>query len=923
MKRMLSVILTICMLAAFVPATSAADTQPNFTINYDISGDLAAACGGSAMSAPLNTINLAYTNGFYELGTVGTVTNWASSSDNFKAYGSGANTNIAMRRWYWSGVKVWVPMAGTYTLKVNYATGLAFSQNNMRVYWNAAGNKTGKVGEYKSPEGNYATDEKWNQQFITLSPTPFTATVTAAAPGYYYVAFEVDGTGDNIINGLYARASFASISLESGDGNGNAIVLGKIDAPFELNTTDNKTKTLSASGYLSQTREAVTFKYESSDNSVATVDENGLVTAVGAGEATITATSADDGDNVTVPLTTKVTVTDPTAYTITYDIAGTMSKYGMAKNSSNVQLHMASVKYLNTNGFFEYVAAYPTVNGTSSQAEYQSTGTIAMKYATSYLTFKIRVPYEGDYKLKVNHDRATRGGYVDVYIGNAKGEDFERVGSYDCYGTVAGYMGDGRTTVEDTAKLVKEDGTLGNEATFHLTAGEHTIKFANRKNELYTNPVAERGSIGTFKLIKGGSSNVLPMHGFATIARSNGVPVETLFNGETVTANAAVYTTDAKAAATATTLTSSNPAVLEVIDATTVKTVGAGTATVYADIEYNGTTYRAESNQILVTDPTVNGATVSFYADATADVDLVIEGLDYTQGEVAGEIEVETNRLVKLTAPTDIEGKIFRGWMRGSEDNGVWISNQASISVKLLTNTFLTAVYDAVENEDTATVEFWNWSGQYLGSKSVEKGTAFGAVEKPDVHELTGYEAAGWSVADNAIVSGLTRAVAQFNKKADMYKVTVPDGVTGATTGDYEFDTKVTLYSETPVYWKRDGKTIDYGTTYSFYVWDDTVITTSTVGNEGPKVILDKHDDYGTYMIEFDVGEEDAILEAGILFGNNPNVTSFDSKAVSARMDLSHGQFTAVANTTEGGATNAVGYIIYLDGHIARVIYTK
>ena len=102
------------------------------------------------------------------------------------------------------------------------------------------------------------------------------------------------------------------------------------------------------------------------------------------------------------------------------------------------------------------------------------------------------------------------------------------------------------------------------------------------------------------------------------------------------------------------------------------------------------------------------------------------------------------------------------------------------------------------------------------------------------------------------------------------------------------------------------------------------MITTSTVGNSAPKVILDKHADYGTYMIEFDKGEASnmRIVEAGILFGGNLSVDSFGSKAVASGKDLTHGQFTATPNG-EADATGAVGYIVYLDGGIVRVLYAK
>lgn len=917
MKRILSVILTICMMAAFVPAVSAADTaQPNFTIKYDVGGIMTKyqmwpASWGDVL-LHMADVKFNHTNGFFEYDYADPIVNNTLSS---VEYTYGTKTISINKNGGYITFKINVPKTGDYKLRMDHDLALQGAYVDVII----DGTTVGAYNCYNS-----AASKNWFGLTGSNNHTKSIAKVVNAETnelgedaifhldaGVRSITFKVKGTLP--ISASY-RGSIGTFELISGDGNGNAII-GSINDDIQLNA--RQTEQLTATGYLSSTCEAIEkFTYSSSSDSVATVDENGLITAVGAGTATITASAGTVN-----ALSTTVTVTDPTAYAVTYDIGGTMTKYGMQKQSWGAsKLHMSNVKYLHTNGFFEYVAANPTVNGTSDNAEYQpGTKTLAMNKTDGYVTFKIDVPYEGDYKLWMDHDLAKEGAFVDVVI------DETTVGTYNCYSASAAnnWFGTNNASnhTQSIAKVMGEGGVLGEEATFHLTAGEHTISFRNKAG--YPEATSKRGSVGTFKLIKGGSSNVLPMHGWATVSDSNGVPVTSLTNGDTATANAAVYTTDGVAAATATTITSSNPGVLAV-DGTTVTAVGAGKATISATVEYEGVPYAITSNEILVTDPAITTNTVSFYATTHgADVALTINDGEYAQDTSYGEIPANTT--VTLTAPTDIEGKTFRGWMRGSEDNGVWLTNANEISVTLVSNTFLTAVYDVAETENEATVEFWNWSGQYLGSKTVDKETKFGEVTEPDIHDLTGYEFAGWSVADNEIVSGLTRAVAQFTKSAGNYNVTIPENVGGAASGAYEFDTKVTLTSENPVYWQRDGKTVDYGAEYSFYVWDSTKISISDKGNSAPKVILDKHDDYGTYMIEFDKGEAAnmRILEAGILFGNDPKVNSFDSKAVASGRDLTHGQFTAKANTTNGGASNAVGYIVYLDGGIARVLYAK
>ena len=54
--------------------------------------------------------------------------------------------------------------------------------------------------------------------------------------------------------------------------------------------------------------------WQSSDEKVATVDENGKVTAVGNGTATITATSVSGSYTATVSVTVKIPVENPEAH---------------------------------------------------------------------------------------------------------------------------------------------------------------------------------------------------------------------------------------------------------------------------------------------------------------------------------------------------------------------------------------------------------------------------------------------------------------------------------------------------------------------------------------------------------------------------------------------------------------------------------
>ena len=120
-------------------------------------------------------------------------------------------------------------------------------------------------------------------------------------------------------------------------------------------------------------------------------------------------------------------------FTIKYDVGGIMTKYQMWPASwGDVLLHMADVKFNHTNGFFEYDYADPIVNNTLSSVEYTyGTKTISINKNGGYITFKINVPKTGDYKLRMDHDLALQGAYVDVII------DGTTVGAYNCYNSAA------------------------------------------------------------------------------------------------------------------------------------------------------------------------------------------------------------------------------------------------------------------------------------------------------------------------------------------------------------------------------------------------------------------------------------------------------------------------------------------------------
>ena len=291
---------------------------------------------------------------------------------------------------------------------------------------------------------------------------------------------------------------------------------------------------------------------------------------------------------------------------------------------------------------------------------------------------------------------------------------------------------------------------------------------------------------------------------------------------------------------------------------------------------------------------------ISFAIANNVNDNIEIIGNKYMRGD---EIEVE--------AP-EIEGYTFRHWVRGADENGEFVSEESSFTYKLITNTYLTAVY--TEDTTAPTVEFFNGNGEYITTAAVVDGT----VEAPSEPKLTGFRFLDWYTAkdkllsETELVDAVTRAVAVFGDTDDTFTV---DG-----TKNLKYDEKVTKSYEYPVVWYRDDVRVGYGSTYEYFVWDNVGKITYVEGTAQPLVVLDKTVKDGAYMIEYDAGGK-TVVEAGIIFGDGEDmdVDSCMYKATSMK-NATHGQFTA--KPADGGYANARGYLIYLDGNEYKVVYS-
>ena len=140
-----------------------------------------------------------------------------------------------------------------------------------------------------------------------------------------------------------------------------------------------------------------------------------------------------------------------------------------------------------------------------------------------------------------------------------------------------------------------------------------------------------------------------------------------------------------------------------------------------------------------------------------------IDGAIMTKTVARGEV-------VELSAPeTDKNGKTFKCWVKGTEENGVWVSSKANDTYRGITHTYLTAVYEDAAATEGKVVEFYNENGEYYATVAAVDGKAVLPEANPT---LAGYTFAGWYTSEEdelkegaELSADITYAVAKFTAK--------------------------------------------------------------------------------------------------------------------------------------------------------------
>ena len=295
--------------------------------------------------------------------------------------------------------------------------------------------------------------------------------------------------------------------------------------------------------------------------------------------------------------------------------------------------------------------------------------------------------------------------------------------------------------------------------------------------------------------------------------------------------------------------------------------------------------------------------TVSVYIGAeNADTSLITVSKG---GIAAGVVDgtVARGTLITATAESN-EDYEFLYWMDNAKR---YIQDDETYTFTAGTNTAVFAVY-ADKTDTLKLFDYFTDFGTRIYSADAEDETS---ITVPAL-EMTGYTGGTWKKSiDNAEYvtftpdwENATKADASTTLNGEAYK-----------TGSYGDKVTVNKTTDAFVAWKKNGNVVSYDDVYTFYMWDALeALVESTEGEKSdfPAVALFKNGD--KYMLELVNCEGVEIVEKGILFDGT--IDSCQKKFVS-RTELS--QFTI----TEDTYTNAKAYVIYRDGKDLRVAYSE
>ncbi|MBQ2742990.1 MAG: Ig-like domain-containing protein [Oscillospiraceae bacterium] len=820
MKKFLSVILVFCFVQSMIPASFAAETKDSYVYNFRASSHNVANETSISTVNSFDSVVASETSAWHYV-DARSIAHGKTLANGF--YAAFASDNVALGK---NGIlfKIKVEEDGVYqpVLKYQkYKTGgklLAFivpTENSGFALPSSGGMKN--LAETGTPLG--AAVDAYDASVTDMNFTAANVVehvyddTIVLLEGEYYLMFAFDGVSHSGA-GYMLVESFALNKVAP-----SSVSVTSDKNEISVNETASLTAVVRAAN--GSVLENVDVEYTSSSDSVAKVDENGVVTGVNPGVATITAMVKG----------TDIKTTTDIRVVLIYDYNFRAASHNVANETSIISVNSFASVVASESAPWHYVNARSIAHGkTLANGFYAAFASDNVALGKNGILFKIKVGENGVYRPVLKYQKYKTGGKLLAFIVPTENSDFA-------------------LPADAGMKILAESGTpLGQSVdAYDVSVTDMNFTAANVVEHTYDNTIEL--SQGEYYLM------------FA-------------FDG----------------------------------------------------VSHSGAGYMLVESMSLVKEADYTPAPKPENAPASVSYGVFANISDYSgiavdNGEKNIVGSIGTGSEITLSAE-DVDGFTFRYWVMGSGATGKYYSGNKTVTLALYGNTAITAVYTA-DDEDARQVDRFNWNGVYVDSLTADAES--GKLSSLTPATLTGYTFSKWILADETelttemeIPVGVTQAVAMYNPVANTLNgVTIEKPGSPVTNPKYEEEITVTGGTKG---WMRDGRLVSYSGEYTYFAWDSTEITenTESVSDRIPLVVLDTNN--GAFMLEYDEGDYE-ILEAGILFGGNANISlsSAEEKA-KVRNILPHGQFTVTSDKSY-----ARGYAIYRDGtdNSIKVIYSR
>ena len=640
-----------------------------------------------------------------------------------------------------------VDEAGTYTPKLTYNTmtdgyihKIYILPDDGSIKWDAnlTTNFTAVTG-YLAGKDPVATIDMWGAEKITK--TAQLDAFKVETPGKYLLVLLSDGYNANMVpyqpdDRTFIRAEINSFELVRDTGK-EAVANGELEYKLGIDALNVSKmfvhgKTGTSLEGLRSTSLMHHFPYvdwEKTTTLGADKDKDGV------------------GDTVEAYHTMNIEVTDP------YRVDNVLSNGGLLGFVS-AQVKAAS----NSTGVY----------GTARTGDYTSTK------SRPQFVIRVNIPYAGKYTMTTRGLKYHQGTVNDVRFGRATTEGRLSVAGASNVPIIGKYYGN--SPVDESVPLLSKsltgevmDKEYGQPINIEVPeAGEYWIIYDTSAASLEANPYQVDYS-NDYQAMGVTGIKLTPISYDVRLGFDISASKTEILAGDSVSITASETMRDAGTRAVSATYKSSSPSV--------------------ATVDSDGKVTAIAGGRTLITAETEDGATDSIWITVKDKEASKMLSYAITTSVEPNSIKVRSgarNEKITVTAE-DIDGYKFRHWVRGSADNGSWISSDKSISFSLMTNTYLTAVY--TEDKDEKIVEFFNENGEYYAEAAAD---ADGKVKLPEDPTRTGFKFAKWLLsedeeftAETIVTKAITRAVARYEDSGAKYATTLPDGTSeGLSYGD-------------------------------------------------------------------------------------------------------------------------------------------